>query len=348
MSEALLEELEAGSDVLYFHFDVKDHHLKLETFIQTAESARRIASSLNDTIFQKALQYDLIVLPPAEGSFLTRLAFVVSIPAAVFTFINTDVGAAFVDGLTGKPPVQWAKELGEATRSTAEEFYEEFEEDEPDKAAACQVSAALLTAMTRGVLEKENAELKKIGVEGGGLTDALVARADFYAACIKDTDVKRVGFEPDQGFPIPRSSFAERAQMPPKKVEEEEPPEWTVSIESIYVTSPNWDADDQKFRQWKGKDQSRRDCYFVIDDAEFWNLVRRKNLHVEVLDNLKVQWACQIVDGRPKNRRVIRVLEYNGNKLAEPLKADALDAILGRHSAATAPRGEPTLFDDLE
>lgn len=68
---------------------------------------------------------------------------------------------------------------------------------------------------------------------------------------------------------------------------------------------------------------------------------------MDVLDNLKVQWACQIIDGRPKNRRVVRVLEYNGNKLAEPLKSDALDAVLGRHKAITARRNEPPLFDDL-
>lgn len=34
-----------------------------------------------------------------------------------------------------------------------------------------------------------------------------------------------------------------------------------VSIESIFVTSPNWDDDDQYSRQWQGKDPGLRDCY---------------------------------------------------------------------------------------
>jgi hypothetical protein len=119
-----------------------------------------------------------------------------------------------------------------------------------------------------------------------------------------------------------------------------------VSVESVYVTSPNWDEEDQKTRQWKGKDQIRRDCYFVVEDRAFWQLVKRRTLHVEVLDNLKVQWAYQIVDGRPKNRRVLRVLEFNGDKLADPLDHDAISAILGDYSAVEASRGQPSLFDE--
>ncbi|MBY5516175.1 hypothetical protein [Rhizobium leguminosarum] len=349
MSQVLAGRLDDGSDVLYLHFDVQNHHLKLETFIETADSARKIVATINEGFFHNSLHYELVVLPPDEGSFLTRLAIIFSAPAAVFTFVNTDVGAAFIDGLTGKPPVEWAKQMGQTTGETAGKLYEALtREEKQESKAACQVSANMVVAMTRGVLEKETLELRKIGMEAGTLTDALHARADFYTACINDKAVNRVGFQPLDDFPIPRSSFAERAQRPPRKADEEEPPDWTVSIENIYVTSPNWDVADQRLRHWKGKDQARRDCYFVIDDLEFWSLVKKKNLRVDVLDNLQVQWACQIVDGRAKNRRVIRVLEYNGNKLAEPLPAEALDAILGRHATAKALREEPSLFDGLE
>ncbi|APO67516.1 hypothetical protein IE4872_CH01895 [Rhizobium gallicum] len=349
MDQAKVDDLKGGSDYLYFHFDVEEHHLKLETFIQTAESARKVVASLNENLFNKSLKYELIVLPPDEGSFLTKLAIWVGIGWGIIQFLDSDIVAAYIDGLTGKSPAEWAKEFGEANQETGKMAYVAISsEGKPAKdKAACQLSASIVVAMTRGVLEKDTSDLKKIGMDVGTLTDALDARAEFYAACIHDGDVGRVGFSPDDVFPIPRSSFAERAQKPPRKPEEDKPPEWTVSIESIYVTSPNWDEDDQRVRHWKGKDQSRRDCYFVIDDAEFWALVKKKDLRVDVLDNLKVQWACQIVDGRPKNRRVVRVLEYNGNKLAEPLKADALDAILGQHKAVTARRDEPSLFDDL-
>ncbi|MBY3320390.1 hypothetical protein [Rhizobium laguerreae] len=110
MDQAKIDDLEGSSDCQYFHFDVEDHHLKLETFIQTTDSARKVVASLNDNLFNKSLQYELIVLPPEEGSFLTKLAIWVSAgTAGILGFLNSDIGAAYVDGLTGKPPVRMGK-----------------------------------------------------------------------------------------------------------------------------------------------------------------------------------------------------------------------------------------------
>lgn len=365
MTEVLPWEFDARSDRLFIHFDVDDHFLKLDTFVETAESTRKVIEALNSTFFKGSLDYELIVLPPESGTFLSKLAVLVGVPGAVFAFLNSDVGSAYVEGLTGKPPAAWAKEMGQDHQERIQALQELAapEDEEPkngveamepaapvpvDDEAACRAGAEIVVAMTRGVLEKSNDELAKIGMEIGELPDALDARADFFAACIEDREVKRIGFSSDSDFPIPRNQFPERAQKPTRKEKDDEPPEWTVAIESIYVTSPNWDQEDQKVRQWKGKDSIRRDCYFVIEDAEFWHLVKRKDLQVEVWDKLKVQWAFQVIDERPKNRRVLRVLEFNGDKLAEPLTPDAIKAFLGDFTTADAPRGQTSLFDDNE
>ena len=363
MTDAFAWEFDGRSDRLYIHFDVSDHFLKLDTFIKTAESARKVIDALDETFFNGSLEYELIVLPPAEGTFLSKLAIWVSGgTAAVFGFLNTDVGSAYVEGLTGRKPAEWAQSFGEDHRARIDAFRAETEAPENDETGfdviegtadalpisvdeACKEAAQLVVAMARGVLEKGPDELDRVGMEFGALPDAVDARAEFYAACIEDRDVKRVGFTPENDFPIPRNSFPERAQKPARKPKDEEPQEWIVSIESIYVTSPNWDKEDQKARQWKGKDQIRRDCYFIIEDAEFWHKVKHKALHVEVLDNLKVQWAFQNTDGRPKNRRVLRVLEFNGDKLADPLPPPAVRAILGQYSEYEAGNGPRTLFD---
>ena len=361
MTDALVWEFDGRSDRLYIHFDVSDHFLKLDTFIKTAESARKVIHALNETFFNDNLEYELIVLPPAEGTFLSKLAVWVGMPGAVLAFLNTDIGGAYVEGLTGRSPSEWAKSFGEGHRARISGFLEGIEIPEDETASdviegppdalpisadgACKQAAQIVVAMARGVLEKSPDELHKVGMGVGALPDAMDARADFYAACIENREVKRVGFTSDDDFPIPRNSFPERAQKPARKPKDEEPPEWTVSIESIYVTSPNWDKEDQKTRQWKGKDQIRRDCYFVIEDAEFWHKVKHKALNVEVLDNLKVQWAFQNTDGRPKSRRVLRVLEFNDDKLADPLPPAAVRAILGQYSEYEASIGTRTLFD---
>lgn len=367
MTAPLPLELGGRADRLYIHFDVKDHYLSLDTFIQTAESARNVVEALDKTFFSGMLRYEFIVLPPEDGTFLSKLAIVLAGGAttvgAIFAFVSSEVGSAYIEGLTGKPPTAWAKEIGEDHREAISEALasdESLGPPETDEGAishvqtvpdtstgelTCEHGAGLIAAMTRGILELGNDALLRIGMEVGHLPEALEARAEFYAACIEDNDVKRVGFTPDADFPIPRNSFPERAQKPARKKGEEEEPQWIVSVEGIFVTSPNWDQEDQRTRQWKGKDAVRRDCYFVIDDAEFWFRVKRKGLHVEVLDSLKVQWAYQLVDGRPKNRRVLRVLEFNGEKLAEPLSSDAIKAMVGANPNADAVKDGSSLFD---
>lgn len=379
MAGTLAWEFDEQADHFFIHFDVAEHHLNLDTFIQTADSARKIVEALNSTFFKSELGFEIIVLPPSEGTFLTRLAIgtgtllggagaflmgIAELSDKAISFVESDVGAAYVESLTGKAPEVWARDLGKAHRATLEQPMTQTGEPSPTDeivepiepkadresrfdlgSAGCRPVLQLVTSMTRGILELDTDALAKIGMEIGNLPDALDARAEFYEACYHDPDVKRVGFTPEDDFPIPRNSFPERAQKPARKKKEDEEPEWVVAIEGIYVTSPNWDQEDQKTRQWKGKDAVRRDCYFVIEDQEFWFRVRRKRLHVEVLDSLKVQWAYQVVGNKPQKRRVLRVLEFNGDKLAEPLPADAINSILGSYSNVDASRGSPTLFD---
>lgn len=357
MAELIHWEPGEASDLLFIHFDVPDHFLKLETFVQTAESAQRVVKALDGTFFGGQLNYELVVLPPKEGTFLTRLAiWVLGVPAAAAAFFDTSFGTAYVEGLTGHPPSYWGTAAANATLKVADELRDLIEDDDDDHAdeeapvsddeAVCRQTARITVEMTRAILESTPEHLKRVGMEIGELPDALDARADFYLACIEDREVQRVGFTPSNEFPIPRNAFPERAIKPERRELDEAPPEWVVSTESIYVTSPNWDEEDQNARKWKGKDQARRDCYFVVEDKEFWQLARRKTLHVEVLDNLKVQWAYKLDAGKPKDRRVLRVLELNGEKLAEPLTPDAISAILGDYSAVEAARGHPDLFGD--
>lgn len=273
--------------------------------------------------------------------------------ATFFSFANTPIGSAYIEALTGQPPTYWAAQAGESSRDLFDRLSGADEKQEGpensslqvshDDEVACRTGARIVVSMTRRVLEMETDELGKIGMEIGELPDVIDARADFYLACLENEEVKRIGFTAENDFPIPRNSFPSRAQRAERKDLEDEPLPWEVSTESIYVTSPNWDQNDQRSRQWKGKDQGRRDCYFVIEDAEFWTLVKRKDLHVEVLDNLKVQWAFQIIEGRPKNRRVLRVLEFNGEKLAEPLAIEAISAILENYSTSRKPREDGEL-----
>ena len=304
-------------------------------------------------------------LPPSEGTFREWLGIHPNkklSAAAIVVFLCTPQGEAFTKGLTGQTTSEWLEDAGVALRQRIEfavnHVLEETGSDEPSlpddtstdagAEAACRAATRIVTAMTQGILELGTDALNKIGVDFGYLPDAMDARAEFYEACLKNAEIRGIGFTPEDDFPIPRNSFPERAQKPARKKKDESEPEWLVGTEFIYVNSPNWNEDKQNTRKWQGIDSSRRERLFVIEDAEFWGRIKRKELHFEGLDSLKVEWAYQLEDGKLKHHRVLRVLEFNGTKLADPLTPDAISAILGSYSTVEASRGGPSLLDFMD
>ncbi len=365
MAETLAWEFDEQSGRLFIHFDVPEHHLNLDTFIQTADSARKIVEALDRTLFDGASGFEVIVLPPSEGTFGEWLGIHPKkklSAAAIAVFLCTPQGEAFTKGLTGQTTSEWFEDAGVVLRQgigvAVDRVLEEAGSDAPalpddtstdaGAEAACKAATRIVSTMTRGILELGSDALNKIGVDFGDLPDAMDARAEFYEACLENAEVRGIGFTPEDDFPIPRNTFPERAQKPTRKKKEEEEPEWLVDQEPIRVDSPTWDQEKQRTRQWLGVDQKKRNRYFVIDDAEFWQRIRNKELHFEGSDQLKVQWAYQIVGGKPKNRRVLRVLEFNGTKLADPLTPDAKKAILGSYSTVEASRSGPSLLDWMD
>lgn len=336
------------SEQLYIHFDVPTHYLKLDTFINSALQTKLIIEGFNNNFFQGNLDYELIVLPPEEGSFLSKLAvYVWGGLMSLGAFIESDIGKGYIEGLTGKLPQHWAKQIGESHSDVAKENGLEFiplKLAPSDKNIDCKLGSKIIVEMTRGVLESDQLSLNKLGMNSGHFQEIMVARSEFYQTCISDSEVKGIGFTSEDYFPIPRNQFPERASKIVRKDDEEESTPWFVSIENITVNSPNWDKQNQHLRQWKGKDSTSRDCWFIIDDQDFWFHVLKKDLNVVVLDKLKVQWAYKNENGRIKNRRVIRVLEYNNDKLGDELNENAIKAILGNYDTPKKDENQDSLF----
>lgn len=347
MHDAEVLKYSQPKNQILLHFDVDGHYLKLETFIETAKRADRIIDSINTSLIKSNSTYDLVVLPPESGSFLAKYTIVMTSVGSLFAFLNSDIGSAYVEGFTGYSPAYWAKQLGENHL----EYFDQSQTSNTEKEAtvpleACEIGAKIITQMTKIILEKDNNELEKIGANTGVISDAMEARNEFYQICISNSDVKALGFTHEDDFPIPRNSFPERAAMRVRKNDDDVPEkvEWIVAIENIFVSSPNWEQEDQAFRKWKGKDSTRRECFFEIDDAEFWLHVKQKELKVEGIDRLKVQWAYELSGGRAKNRKVLRVLEFNNEQLAKPLDSDAITAIIGSFSEFKEDNGQGVLF----
>ena len=341
-----IDDWKTISDILYIHYDSYDHAIKADTFIESIESIKLIIEYINRDILNYSLKYSLLIIPSEPGSFLAKIGlYITGAITGLFAIANTDIGAAFIEGLTSVSPAELAKQIGQDIRTdliNAVKYSSESEDAIQKKERECKLASTIILKMTGGILEKKTEELLKIGLNIS--PDIFKARSKFYIACLQDNAINGLGFSRENEFPIPRSSFAERASLPIIPFEDE-PIEWFASIEKVYVTSPHWDKIDQKIRNWKGKNELGKDCYFTIEDEIFWKFAENKELNLEVLDTLKVQWIYQIRDGRQKNIRVLRVIEFNNKKISSEMSTAEIEQLVGVKTYFSANgNNEPDLF----
>lgn len=314
-------------ELIPIHFDVPGHEIPLATFIRTALETQAIIRSLNKELFDGAIQFELVVLPPEDGSFLQRLGvYIIAGWGVIWTFTESDIGKGYIKGLTGHEPSHWAEVAGEATATT----FESVVKGESSAAYQKSFSALIICETTKSFLQKDTADLVRVGITPSEFHDAYAARNEFYAACDHTPGLRAIGFTDTPVFPIQKEDFVRlQTDLPPKR-DDDEPP-WQVAAATLRVTSPNWDRSDRG-RSWKGRDERGRDRYFRIDDEEFWHRAAAGAVSAHVIDVMKVQWAYRGRTSQPRDCRVLRVLEFNGEKLAEPLNDDALAAQLGEFS----------------
>jgi hypothetical protein len=330
--------------ILPIHFDLPSHAIPLETFVRTAEQAEAIIISLNRELFDGKLRYEILVLPPQEGTFKSSIGVhLLGGWIAVWTFTESDIGQAFIRGLTLEEPAHWAEKIGSAIREQIvsdddDETVGEADDASVDHGTKGHAAAEFLVDVAKSFLQTDVAELESVGITTTRFRDSYSARNEFYDACAATPDIRAVGFEDGPVFPIDRSEFARlQVVLPPLKDDDDEP--WHTDIVDLKVTSPNWEREDRQ-RSWKAKDAKGRERLFRIEDEQFWGLAKAERLNIHIMDTIKVQWAFQGKVNSPKNIRVLRVLEFNGDPMSEPLDHDALTAVLGEFRENDTDQGD--------
>lgn len=330
-------------EVIPIHFDVPEHQIALETFIETAAQTRAIITAFNQELLGGELKFELLVLPPERGSFKSRLGISVIAWGAVWAFCESDIGKAFVRGLTGHEPAYWFEIAGERLKQQFTTVTEAATHS--DQVEEIIRSEVIITEITKSFMQKDIVELKLVGIEPQKFRDAYEARNKFYVACAENHELKGIGFSDVDEFPIKRKDFAGLQVALPSKEDEVKEGPWHVEIAVLKVTSPNWAREDQQ-RQWKGKDINNKDRYFRIEDDDFWGFVQNKELNPHIIDTLKVQWALRDDGPRYKAARVLKVLEYNGQILGQPLETKALDTLFDQYHEPSHADNQADLFSE--
>jgi hypothetical protein len=324
---------------------VPEHYIPLDTFIETARETEAIIAALNERRFGGAVSYRVVVVPPREGTFLAYLGVTVAtIGGAAWVFLQSEPGDAFLRELTGhnfkelmgiagrkvrerilnKPPVARPTEV--ASESNA------LDVAVPGPTAEERLATSIIVVeTTRTFLMTDADKLHRSGLNPETFQEGFEARNRFYRACAEESKIRALGFDHTNEFPIKRKDFA-RLQVPIEAYGDVAVAETTtVDTTTLTVSSPNWDRGDRK-RHWRGREPNGGLRYFQVADEGFWALASNDRLNLRGRDVMKVQWAYDQSGKQRRNFRVLKVLEYNGEVLAERLDENALNAILGPHS----------------
>lgn len=322
MNNAIADH-QALMEVLPIHFDIDAGFLTFEEFTAVAASTKQILENFNKEFFDGALQYQFVVLPPKKGTFLETLGIIMSPITAAGIFIHTEVGKAFIRGLTDHEPVHWGEVAGKKTRQALMKV--------PAKIQEAKNAAVILAECTKGFLQKDTASLRQIGVTESKFRDAYAGRNQVFEVCERNPEIKGIGFDTTEVFPIRRKDYsAYIVDLPP--VEVDAASDWTVEEHNIKVASPNW---ARSGRQWQAKTSEGKTIAFTVEDEGFWYLVEKQDLKPRIFDNLKVQLAYTNDNGRKKNIRVLQVLEFNGRVISKKLAGHALKEALGHYIEPT-------------
>ncbi|MFA7275853.1 MAG: hypothetical protein WC043_03515 [Pseudobdellovibrionaceae bacterium] len=308
------ENLDSHLGLISLHFDVPEHHIPLSQFIDSAKSAQEIIDNFNQEFFENCIKYEVRVITPQKGGVIELLGIGVAgyILEKCWNFLESDIGKAYIKGLTSHEPTYWAEQLGKKTKELAE----------IDKK---KLLTAVLALMVMGFLQKDTADLQKTGLSKEKFRAAYSARNRVYEACIKNPEVQGLGFDTSHDFPIKRTDFPRfivdiPAQLEPPEIEDNKI--WTVDTVDLIVHSPNWKRDNK--RKWQGSTTDTQDIAFIVEDDNFWHHVKIKDIDPDINDSMRVQWAYPAGAGKPANVRVMRVISYNGKEISDKLSETEL------------------------
>lgn len=164
----------------YIHYDVENHFIPMSDFLTASNAVQKIIDDLNKQILGGQLRYQLVVIPPEEGTFLKTVGIIVTatvLNTAIIPIASDYVLGAF-EGIAEHKPSDYGRDHGRALRD-----------------------------LTVGFFSKEVEELEKFVPHELNLDRAFKAKTDFYISCQNNNDIRGLGFDNSKSFPIRHNQF---------------------------------------------------------------------------------------------------------------------------------------------
>lgn len=233
------------SEIINFpiHFDVPFNHFELEDYKVAIKSLEIISHEINYRIFSNKLDFRIIVLPSEKGSFKAKLGFIwnkIIIPITVIPAILSVPSVPFVQG-----------------------FIEGFTNEKFDDKATGKEIGQYFVNIVENIFTTENELIFSKMQNKINCDKAIKAKSDFYKMCLNNQNIKAIGFDEGELFPIHRNSFYKHIIIKDliREVESDFQVHYAIIISSININS------DQP---WKFKDiQSNKSISARMRDDNF-------------------------------------------------------------------------------
>ena len=107
---------EYNDRTIVYHFDVEQHRIPVRQFVDTAKATLAILDNFNEELFDNKGKFELRIITPQPGGFIGVFEVIVGVGGVIWASLSTDIGKAFIKGLTGHEPAFWSERLGEKSR----------------------------------------------------------------------------------------------------------------------------------------------------------------------------------------------------------------------------------------
>ncbi|WP_417267330.1 hypothetical protein [Celeribacter baekdonensis] len=330
--------------------EVPEHFVLAETFISTTRTTNNVLKTLNREYFSGALDLYLVVEAPEAGSLRAVLRVVVkgvrltfwgtaTAYAAFWSFVQfmeTDIAKQITQDETGKLPAQIASEKFQELKAKMGEIRSEEDLTDEDKAQVadfCEQLSSALAATTAGTMSALPEKIDRTELSLDAKYQIKRAQSELYTALLDEKQVSAVCFETKNGIfpPILRNEFASHAARPEKPKEEPEE-KWVVQEMPLNIVALAFKKVNSRNGRWIGLSPNKKELEFTIEDQGFWRMVHSRDARFAEGTVLKVQLASRYENDRLRERKVVKVLEFEGKEIAKALSNDALDALLGEWS----------------
>ena len=208
----------------HIHYDVNKHFIPMSDFLVAATSAQKIIDDLNKQFFNGQLRYQLMTLPPEDGTFLKTIGIwaVKVAVAGIVLPIAGGVSMGAFKALSGKSPEQYGEETMVALRD-----------------------------VTIGFFSKEIDELERVIPKDLNLDRAFKAKTDFYKSCQRMESLRAIGFDNTKNFPIKKADFSKHITL-----DKTRPLESDYCLYEAIIVSPvgidkdsKWEFMDKKYKR---------------------------------------------------------------------------------------------------